>query len=131
MKDDAMKAFLLAVPLLALPLAGAAAQENLRGCAAKIGDLEMSLADSRASDDAERTAGLEKALVRAKERCNDADLRVEREKRVADKREDVLEDERDLLDAERDGDWDDIEDARRDLAESRWELKEAELDLDR
>ena len=125
-----MKALLLASALVLTPwlVAPAAAAT---GCAGKIESLEFSLSDAKAQGDAERVAGLEKAIGRVRADCDDGSLRAEREKRVADRREDVVEDERDLLRAERDGDWDDIEDAKRDLAESRWELSEAEADLNR
>ena len=125
-----MKALLLAsaivlTPWLALPAAAAT------GCAGKIESLQFALADAKAASDRERTVGLEKAIDRVRADCNDGKLLAEREERVAERRREVEEDKQDLLDAERDGDWGDIEDAHRDLKESEWQLQEAEADLGR
>ncbi len=109
----------------------AVSAEAATGCAGKIESLRFALDEARVQNDRERIVGLEKAIDRVAIECDDDKLLAEREERVAEKRREVAEDEDDLLKAERDGDWGDIEDARRDLAESRWELQEAEADLAR
>ncbi|WP_159717869.1 DUF1090 family protein [Geminicoccus flavidas] len=127
-----MKLLLLATALLTLPaLATTAQAQELRGCAARVADLEIKRDEARSAGEIERADGLQKAVVDAKETCDDARLRAEREERVAEKRREVEEDKEDLARAEREGDWGDIEDARRDLREAQWELEEAEADLDR
>jgi hypothetical protein len=105
--------------------------EAATGCAGKLESLRFSLDDAKAAGDQERIRGLEKAIDRVAIECDDNKLLADREERVAEKRREVAEDEEDLLKAEREGDWGDIEDAKRDLAESRWELQEAEAELAR
>jgi chromosome segregation ATPase len=98
-------------------------------CTAKIETLTTSLADARAANDQERIDGLEEAMRKTQEECAGSDLQAEQEKRVAERRAEVEEEKRNLLEAERAGDIDDIEDAKSDLAEAEWELKEAERAL--
>ncbi|WP_051328659.1 DUF1090 family protein [Geminicoccus roseus] len=114
---------LAAVPALLLASTGAHALDI--HCAEKIDTLEASLADARAEADPERIGGLEEALRRSRAECEGQDLRAQREERLAQLQAEVAEDRQELHEAEREGDVDDILDARRDLAEAKWEMEEA------
>lgn len=121
------KTLLLSALLLTGTFAYAAEHTTapLTGCAAKRQAIAAQLEIAKSHGNSSQQAGLEKALKQVENHCNDGELRAEREAKVSEAEEEVSEREKDLRDAQAEGDQDDISKRQRKLQEARTELQQA------
>ena len=116
--------------LMAAPLMAADQAPELKGCAAKIKNIETQLEYARAHNNSGQIAGLETALEKVKKYCTDSSLKKERESKVLDAKHEVSRRQADLDKAMKKGDPEKINKRKDKLAESRKELQEALDQLD-
>lgn len=125
--------FLLATAAtFSAPLAIAANAQTtpLKGCAAKVANIEKELAIAKSKGLTRKAKGLEDALSAAK-KCDDQSLLAEREKKVRDATSKVSERDAELQEEVLEGDKKDIAKARKKLAEAQKELTSAKAELQR
>ncbi len=108
----------------------ALANEPLKGCAAKVANIQSELATAKSKGQTRKARGLEDAL-RAAEKCDDKALLAEREKKLRNATDKVNEREAELQEEVRQGDAKDIAKARRKLAEAQKEVTAAKAELER
>ncbi|WP_339080327.1 DUF1090 domain-containing protein [Pseudomonas sp. TMP9] len=99
--------------------------ESLTGCAAKRQAIATQLEIAKDQGNSSQQAGLEKALKRVENHCNDGALRAEREAKVSEAEEEVSQREKDLREAQDEGDQDDISKRQHKLQEAHTELQQA------
>lgn len=102
----------------------------LKGCAAKVANIQKELAMAKSKGQTRKARGLEDALSAA-EKCDDGALLAEREKKVRNATDKVSEREAELKEEEREGKSKDIAKARRKLAEAEQALTAAKAELQR
>ncbi|WP_397450394.1 DUF1090 domain-containing protein [Pseudomonas sp. NA-150] len=117
--------------LAAVLFAAEEAQPQLTGCAAKRQDISAQIEQAKASGNSEQQAGLEKALSEATANCNDATLLKQLEQKVLDAKHEVSRRQADLNKAMGKGDPDKINKRKDKLAESRKELQDAQVELEK
>lgn len=100
----------------------------LKGCAAKVANIQKELAIAKSKEQTRKVRGLEDAL-RAAEKCDDSTLLAEREKKVREAANKVSEREAELKEDEREGKSKDIAKARRKLAEAQQEMTAAKAEV--
>ncbi|MGO4395771.1 DUF1090 domain-containing protein [Variovorax sp. M-6] len=97
------QSFLLAAVLVSSP-AWAAPEPAAGGtCQAKREEISRNLDEARAKGQKQRVRGLEHALSEVDAHCSDAKLQAEQQRRIQRQEEAVAARERDLKEAERDG----------------------------
>lgn len=102
----------------------------LKGCAAKVANIENELIIAKSKNQTRKAKGLEDALSAAK-KCDDQTLTAEREKKVRDATSKVSERDAELQEEIREGKKKDIAKARKKLAEAQQELTAAKAELQR
>lgn len=102
----------------------------LKGCAAKVANIEKELGIAKSRGQTRKAKGLEEALSAAKS-CDDQALTAEREKKVRDATNKVSVRDAELQEEIREGDKKDIAKARKKLAEAQRELTAAKAELQR
>lgn len=102
----------------------------LKGCAAKVANIEKELGIAKSRGQTRKAKGLEEALSAAKT-CDDQTLTAEREKKVRDATSKVSERDAELQEEIREGEKKDIAKARKKLAEAQRELTAAKAELQR
>jgi hypothetical protein len=123
---------LTACSMLAMTLFAAETPlQPLTGCAAKRQDISAQLDQAKASGNKEQQAGLEKALSEATANCTDASLLKQLEQKVLDAKHEVSRRQSDLNKAMDKGDPDKINKRKDKLAESRKELQDAQMELEK
>lgn len=126
--------FILAAASMALttPLASAANEPAtpLKGCAAKVANVQNQLTIATSTGQARKAKGLEEALSAA-QKCDDASLLAEREKKLREATSKVGERDAELKEEVREGDKKDIAKARKKLAQAQRELTAAKAELQR
>ena len=116
---------------LAVQLAAAANDTAaLKGCSAKVANIENELIIAKSKNQTRKAKGLEDALSAAK-KCDDQTLAAEREKKVRDATSKVSERDAELQEEIREGKKKDIAKARKKLAEAQQELTAAKAELQR
>lgn len=116
---------------LTVQLAAAANDTSaLKGCAAKVANIENELIIAKSKGQTRKAKGLEDALSAAK-KCDDQTLTAEREKKVRDATSKVSERDAELQEEIREGKKKDIAKARKKLAEAQQELTAAKAELQR
>jgi hypothetical protein len=105
--------------------------QPLTGCAAKRQDISVQLEQAKANGNKEQQAGLEKALNEATANCTDASLLKQLEQKVLDAKHEVSRRQADLNKAMDKGDPDKINKRKDKLAESRKELQDAQMELEK
>ncbi|MDB6141494.1 MAG: hypothetical protein JWP80_538 [Pseudomonas sp.] len=105
--------------------------QPLTGCAAKRQDISTQLDQAKANGNNEQQAGLEKALSEATANCTDASLLKQLEQKVLDAKHEVSRRQSDLNKAMSKGDADKINKRKDKLAESRKELQDAQVELEK
>ena len=93
-------------------------------CAAKKAEIETQLSYAKQYGNSYRIHGLERALAKNTQYCNDAELRQKHAKKVAEKQQKVTERENDLARAKQQGDAKKIEKQQRKLQKAIAELNE-------
>lgn len=121
------RTLLLSALLLTGTLAYAAesATPQLNGCAAKHQAISVQIEIAKSHGNSSQQAGLEKALKKVENHCNDASLRAERAAKLVKAEEQVGEREVDLREALAKGDQDDLTKRQRKLQQARTELQQA------
>ncbi|MGV8920446.1 MAG: DUF1090 domain-containing protein [Pseudomonas sp.] len=117
--------------LAAMLFAAEQSTPELTGCAAKRQDISTQIEQAKASGNSEQQAGLEKALSEATANCNDAALLKQLEQKVLDAKHEVSRRQADLNKAMSKGDADKINKRKDKLAESRKELQDAQVELEK
>ena len=102
----------------------------LKGCAAKVANIENELILAKSRGQTRKAKGLEDALSAAR-KCDDQTLAAEREKKVRDATNKVSERDAELQEEIREGKKKDIAKARKKLAEAQQELTAAKAELQR
>ena len=120
-----------ACSLLAAPLFAADEAPQSTGCAAKRQDLSTQVDLAKANGNSDQQAGLEKALSEVTANCTDASLLKQLEQKVLDAKHDVSRRQSDLTKAMSKGDPDKINKRKDKLAQSRKDLQEAQLELEK
>jgi Protein of unknown function (DUF1090) len=105
--------------------------QPLTGCAAKRQDISTQLDQAKANGNKEQQAGLEKALSEATANCTDASLLKLLEQKVLDAKHEVSRRQSDLNKAMSKGDADKINKRKDKLAESRKQLQDAQVELEK
>ncbi|MDY7562846.1 DUF1090 domain-containing protein [Pseudomonas sp. 10B1] len=103
----------------------------LTGCTAKRQDIIIQLDQAKTSGNKEQQSELENALSKATTNCTDASLLKQLEQKVLDAKHEVSRRQSDLNKAMSKGDADKINKRKDKLAESRKELQNAQLELER
>lgn len=103
---------------------------SLKGCAAKVANIEKELGIAKSKGQTRKARGLEDALSAA-QKCDDQTLAAQREKKVRDATSKVSERDAELQEEIREGDKKDIAKARKKLAEAQRELTAAKAELQR
>lgn len=119
------------VALSLLVLAAPVAAESVANpeCAAKAEALEQQIQAAKAAGHRHKASGLETALQHVRADCTDAGLAQARADNLREARDEVAERQRDLHEAQRDGDADKIARREAKLREARAELEQAEAAL--
>ncbi|SFC70714.1 Protein of unknown function [Polaromonas sp. OV174] len=114
--------FIAATPLLA-------ANPPSAGCAAQRARIEAQLQRAQAEGNQQQLAGLRRALRANETHCSDASLAAERQRAIQKATKKVAEREKELAQAQRKGDPDQIAKRQAKLDEARRDLAEAEQPL--
>jgi hypothetical protein len=120
-----------ACSLLAAPLFAADEAPPLTGCAAKRQDISTQVELAKANGNSDQQAGLEKALSEVTANCTDASLLKQLEQKVLDAKHDVSRRQSDLTKAMSKGDPDKVNKRKDKLAQSRKDLQDAQLELEK
>lgn len=120
-----------ACSLLAAPLFAAEEVPQLTGCAAKRQDISTQIELAKANGNSDQQAGLEKALSEVTANCTDASLLKQLEQKVLDGKHDVSRRQSDLTKAMSKGDPDKVNKRKDKLAQSRKDLQDAQLELEK
>lgn len=116
---------ILAISLIAtFTITSNAANAAAWNCAAKKAEIETQLSYAQQYGNSYRVYGLERALSKHNQYCNDADLRKQYDKKVAEKQQKVTEREHDLAQAKREGNPKKINKQQRKLEKAIAELNE-------
>ena len=113
------------VLLTGLAAAAAPAQAASAACEARRAQIEASLADAQARNQAREVRGLKKALSANKSTCTDALLEKQRQSDIRAAQKEVAQREADLKEAQGKGDADKIGKRQAKLDEARAELERA------
>lgn len=92
-------------------------------CLQKEKNIEHEIAMAKQHDNQRRVNGLERALTEVRASCTDEKLKAAHQENINAKKREVAEREKDLKDAEDDGDKEKIAKRQRKLQEEREELK--------
>lgn len=122
---------LAAGSVLAMALFVAETPPALTGCAAKRQDISSQLDQAKANGNSEQQAGLEKALSEVTASCTDASLLKQLEQKVLDAKHEVSRRQSDLNKAMNGSDPDKINKRKDKLAQSRKELQDAHMELEK
>lgn len=122
---------LAAGSVLAMALFAAETPPALTGCAAKRQDISSQLDQAKANGNSEQQAGLEKALSEVTASCTDASLLKQLEQKVLDAKHEVSRRQSDLNKAMNGSDPDKINKRKDKLAQSRKELQDAHMELEK
>jgi len=117
--------------LLAAPVFATEQVPQLTGCAAKRQDISTQIEQAKASGNSEQQAGLEKALSEVTANCTDAALLKQLEQKVLDAKHEVSRRQSDLTKAMNKGDPDKINKRKDKLAQSRKDLQDAQMELEK
>ncbi|MGV8862586.1 MAG: DUF1090 domain-containing protein [Pseudomonas sp.] len=120
-----------ACSLLAAPLFAAEEAPQLTGCEAKRQDISTRIELAKANGDSDQQAGLENALSEVLATCTDASLLKQLEQKVLEAKHDVSRRQSDLTKAMSKGDPDKINKRKDKLAESRKDLHDAQVELEK
>jgi len=120
-----------ACSLLAAPLFAAEEAPQLTGCAAKRQDISARIELAKANGNSDHQAGLENALSEVSTTCADASLLKQLEQKVLEAKHDVSRRQSDLTKAMSKGDPDKINKRKDKLAESRKDLHDAQVELEK
>ncbi|QHM72515.1 DUF1090 domain-containing protein [Mixta intestinalis] len=92
-------------------------------CMQKEKDIEREISHAQQHDNQRRVNGLERALTEVRASCTDEKLKAAHQENIEAKQREVAEREKDLKDAQDDGDEEKIAKRQRKLQEEREELK--------
>ena len=120
-----------ACSLLAAPLFATEKAPQLTGCAAKREDISSQIELAKANSNSDQQAGLEKALSEVTDNCTNASLLKQLEQKVLEAKRDVSRRQSDLTKAMSKGDPDKINKRKDKLAESRKDLHDAQVELEK
>ncbi len=101
--------------------------DGLKGCEAKICDIETNLEVARKIGNNNKISGLEKALKETRENCTDASLKEKYQAKIDEKKSDVKEVEKKLEEAHKNGDAKKIKKLSKKLEEKKADAEEAVL----
>lgn len=120
-----------ACSLLAALLFAAEDAPQPTGCAAKRQDISTQIEQAKANANSDQQAGLEKALSEVTVNCTDTPLLKQLEQKVLDAKHEVSRRQSDLNKAMSKGDPDKINKHKDKLAQSRKDLQDAQVELEK
>lgn len=117
--------------LTATPTLASSGCEGVKGCDRKFCEIEQQLDIAQKKGNKHQVAGLEKALKEAKRHCTNEGLREDLVEDIQDAKKDLAEYEADLREAKEDGDMDDRRKYQQKIEEEQNEIQQLESELSR